>query len=250
MTKALLSWLLAVAILSCNFIIAGPPFISDDPDAIEFKHWKTYFASQGLKSNDEFYAFLPHLEINYGACKDIQLHTLIPLAIDKKIGQSATYGPGISEVGAKCRIIHETDTMPQIGTYPILKLPTGDPKKGLGFAKTQLFLPLWIQKSWGKINRKWKSYAGGGYKFTIPHNTRNSWFFGWVTERQLNEKIWIGLELFYLNLKTTGQPRSVSFGYDFGGGVMIKKDWEVIYSIGKNTGLNQLVYYAGLRHTW
>ena len=35
-----------------------------------------------------------------------------------------TYGLGDTEIGMKYRFIHETDTTPQVGTFPIMHIPT------------------------------------------------------------------------------------------------------------------------------
>src|SRR5208282_5497961 len=103
--------------LSHNFLMPAPPFITDDPDAIPYKHGEIYLGSQGTKSSRELYAFLPYFEANYGAFKDTQLHIIAPFSIDKKKGKATHYGPGIIELGVKYRIIHETKKMPQIGVF-------------------------------------------------------------------------------------------------------------------------------------
>ena len=235
-------------VLSQNLLIAGPPFITDDPDAVPYKHGETYLGSIGTKSKDEFYAFLPLFEADYGAFKDTQLHIIVPFTLDKKTGQAANYGPGIIELGVKYRIIHETKTMPQIGVFPLIELPTGDSGKGLGNGKTQFFLPVWLQKSWGEKEHEWTSYGGGGYWFNPGLNNKNYWFFGCVIQRQITKLWWTGLEIFY-QTKAKRDERQ-SFGFNIGGGITIKKDWPILYSCGSNTGLGQFLYYVALYHTW
>jgi hypothetical protein len=78
---------------SYNLIQAGPPFITDDPDPVPYKHGEMYLGSTGTKSKSEFYAFLPFIEADYGVFKDTQLHIIIPLSIDKKSGKACNYGP-------------------------------------------------------------------------------------------------------------------------------------------------------------
>ena len=48
--------------------------------------------------------------------------------------------------------------MPQVGIFPLLEVPTAA-QEGLGNGHATAFLPLWLQKSWGK----WTVYGGGGY---------------------------------------------------------------------------------------
>ena len=45
---------------------AGPPFKTDDPEPVEYKHWEVYLASQGSLDRDTRSLTAPHVEINYG----------------------------------------------------------------------------------------------------------------------------------------------------------------------------------------
>src|SRR4030042_6547615 len=46
--------------------LAGPPFVTDDPETVEYQHWEAYLAAQYKNDRDEVSSTLPHLEINYG----------------------------------------------------------------------------------------------------------------------------------------------------------------------------------------
>jgi hypothetical protein len=159
--KTSLRFIIFFIIFAYNFLQAGPPFITDDPEPVPYKHGELYFGSIGMKSKSEYYAFLPFFEVDYGAFKDTQLHAIVPLSINKKNGQSANYGLGVIELGVKYCIVHETKSMPQIGIFPLIEAPTGDSGKGLGNGKTQVFVPVWLQKNWGKKGQEWTVYGGG-----------------------------------------------------------------------------------------
>ncbi len=131
---------------------AGPPFFTDDPEPVEHKHGEFYVAAQYINSRDGKAATLPHFEFNYGGLPDVHLHLIAPLQYVKPEGESSQYGYGDNELGIKFRFIQETDSMPMVGTFPIVLVPTGDKDKGLGSGETQIYLPLWLQKSWGALD--------------------------------------------------------------------------------------------------
>jgi hypothetical protein len=139
--------------------IAGPPFQTDDPEPVEYKHWEIYLASQFRHDKDGDSATLPHVEINYGVIPNVQLHLIVPLAYNSPSGEKSQYGLGDIEVGTKVRFIQESERMPMVGIFPMVEIPTGNHDEGLGNGKAQFFIPLWLQKSWGP----WTSYGGGGY---------------------------------------------------------------------------------------
>lgn len=125
---------------------AGPPFITDAPEPVDYRHWEFYIASQYAYNGYVEEGTLPHLEHNYGAVPDLQLHLLIPLAFFHPNGGPTMYGIGDTEAGVKYRFTHESDTTPQIGCFPLLHLPTGGSDRGLGAGHVKLFLPIWAQK--------------------------------------------------------------------------------------------------------
>jgi hypothetical protein len=81
-----------------------------------------------------------------------------------------TRGYGDAELGVKWQLTEETATMPTVGVFPIVKVPTGNADKGLGDGKSQVFLPVWLQKKWGNF----QTYGGGGHWFNNPGGHPNS----------------------------------------------------------------------------
>jgi hypothetical protein len=108
--------------------LAGPPFRTDDPEPVEFKHGEFYIASQG-SFGDGSEMTAPHVEINYGILPDVQLHLLAPLEYVNPKGESSHYGYGDTELGVKYRFIQEDAWIPQVGIFPLVLLPTGDEDK-------------------------------------------------------------------------------------------------------------------------
>jgi hypothetical protein len=75
--------------------------------------------------------------------------------------------------GIKYRFVAETDSVPQMGVFPLLEVPSGNRHEALGSEQLQLFLPLWLQKSWGRKDNQWTSYGGGGYWITPGRGNQN-----------------------------------------------------------------------------
>src|SRR5512135_1954309 len=64
-------------------LLAGPPFMTDDPEPVEHQHWEFYVASQYANDNDGASGTAPHVELNYGVVPDVQLHLIVPNAFDR-----------------------------------------------------------------------------------------------------------------------------------------------------------------------
>ena len=179
--------------LCCNGAQAGPPFTTDDPEPIDHRHWELYLGSQSYHDDDGWVGTAPLFEVNYGVVPDVQLHLIVPLAFAAPAGEGTHYGPGDVETGAKLRFVHESDRMPQIGTYPMLDLPIGRSSRGLGNGAVQIFVPLWIQKSFGP----WTTYGGPGYWINRAANAKNWWYFGWEIQRRIFGPLTVGVEFFH-----------------------------------------------------
>jgi len=115
---------------------AGPPFVTDDPEPVDYQHWEFYLFANGDHASGGSAINGPAAELNYGVLPDTQLHLVVPaLTISPDNGPSAT-GLGDTEFGIKYRFVHESDTWPQIGIFPMAELPTGDSDRSLGNGRT------------------------------------------------------------------------------------------------------------------
>ena len=124
---------------------AGPPFRTDDPQPVDYRHWEFYIASEQQFEKDATTATLPHFEINYGVVPDVQIHFVAPLGYTRT-SAGTHYGYSDTEIGIKYRFTEETDDIPQIGVFPLVEIPTGDVNMQLGAGKTQVYFPVWIRK--------------------------------------------------------------------------------------------------------
>ena len=124
---------------------AGPPFFTDDPQPVNFKHWEYYISSLNTLHPNDWSGTSPHIEVNYGLIPNLQVHLLLPMNYNYPIHRSPDFGYGNTEFGVKYCFIHETENMPQIGTFPIIEIPTiKNPEFSDG--NTQIFIPVWAQK--------------------------------------------------------------------------------------------------------
>jgi hypothetical protein len=206
--------------------IAGPPFKTDDPQPVDFLHWEFYLASMQEIAASEVVATLPHIEVNYGIAQNVQLHLLCPMGFVRLNG-GAQYGYSDTEFGVKYRFIQESDDVPQIGTFPLLEIPTGNKTKELGSGSFEVFLPLWFQKSWGSLT----TYGGGGLWFNPGSGNRNWLFAGWEVQYDFSESLTIGGEFTYSSPPTIGTHSDA--GFSLGGYFNITRNDHFLFSVGR-----------------
>jgi Putative MetA-pathway of phenol degradation len=228
-------------LLAAGSAFAGPPFFTDDPAPVDYQHSEFYIFSTYDKTPDGKDAALPAFEYNYGVLPDTQLHIVVPFARSSPNDAGSEYGIGDIEVGVKYRFIQETDSMPQIGIFPMAELATGNADKGLGNGKTWWRLPVWIQKSWGE----WTTYGGAGYVINRADGQRSYPFAGWLLQKDIGEKWTLGGEVF-------GRARDTEDGesttmLNFGGLYKFTPDFNLLFSLGQSVGGERhTVAYLGL----
>jgi len=61
------------AVLGSRPAWAGPPYLTDDPEPVDFGHWEFYAASQWSVDRGAATGTLPHVEVNYGALPEVLL---------------------------------------------------------------------------------------------------------------------------------------------------------------------------------
>jgi hypothetical protein len=206
----------------------GPPFFTDDPEPVERGHWEFYLASQYLRNGAGAAGAAPQAEVTYGAAANLQLHLVAPLSFSRPRGGPALYGYGDTEVGAKYRFLGETSGRPQAGFFPLAELPSGNAPRGLGAGRAQVYLPVWLQKSWGP----WTTYGGAGW-WLNPGPGRKDWLYsGWLLQRDLSAKLTLGGELFHRTPDAAGGKSST--GFTAGGQVNFTPDRHLLFSAGRD----------------
>lgn len=224
--------------------LAGPPYFTDDPEPVEHRHWELYLASQTFHDRDGWTGTAPHFEVNYGVIPDVQLHLIVPLAYAVPAKGSSAYGVGDTELGIKYRFVQEGTWVPQIGTFPFLEVPTGASSRDLGNGSAQLFLPLWIQKSFGP----WTTYGGSGFWVDLGNAERHWWYLGWQVQRRVLDGVAVGAEVFHETPKQTGDESDTHF--DVGAVVDLTEAHHVLFSVGRGIwGPNLFQSYVAYQAT-
>lgn len=227
---------------------AGPPFRTDDPEAVEYKHSEAYVFYQQTLTVDGRAGVAPAFEFNHGIYPNVQWHLVAPVAFTKPSGMGTTRGYGDTELGVKWQLNEESGSMPMVGVFPIIELPSGDSHKGLGSGHTQVFLPVWLQKKWGNF----QTYGGGGYWFNTGDGGRNYKFFGWQAQYQFSEQVSLGAEVFHTTEKSVGT--GASSGFNVGGFYNIDEHNHALFSAGKGlrnaAQTNRVSGYLGYQYTY
>ena len=145
------SVLLLVAVISAcaATAYAGPPFLTDDPEPVEYHHGEFYVFSILDATNGSTTIQVPAFELNYGIAEETQAHIIAPLTAYASDGNPTQYGLGDLQLGVKYRFLKETEDWPQLGIYPMLMVPTGNVVRGLGNGSAWAELPLWAKKVGG-----------------------------------------------------------------------------------------------------
>lgn len=225
----------------------GPPFVTDDPEPVEYRHHEMYIASE--QSNTQSGKIVtPLVEYNYGALPDLQLSITVPYVFYSPTGQMKQRGMGDLVLGTKYRFLQETDSQPMMAFYPVVVTPSGDANKGLGNGGTQIFLPVWIQKKWGD----WQSYGGGGYWINRAPGSGNHWYFGLALQYNISERFTLGSEVFH---QTDQLPvDNASTGFSLGGIYNLDRYNALLLSVGRGlsdiSAQNMFSSYIAYKLSW
>jgi hypothetical protein len=221
---------------------AGPPFVTDDPDPIEYHCWGFYIASQLLHFNHVTSGTAPHVEIDYGCIPNAMLHAIVPLAFRSE-DHCIHYGLGDVEVGFIYRFFEKSGIFPEIGLFPLFELPTGNGQQGLGEGFTQVFFPVWLKKAWEKI----EAYGGAGYETSLGNNRSHGWFFGGVFQYDFSARFSSGAELFH-HWVSDGEGGET--GCNVGCVFSFTNNQNLLFSIGRDfSGPNNFLMYIGYLFT-
>ncbi len=239
-----------MALLASRAALAGPPFATDDPEPVDYRHWEIYVFSEATYAEEDTEGVLPGFEFNYGLLPNVQLSITAPFAFNEVTGSETQSGYGDTEIGVKYRFVQEDKEgwLPQISFYPSVDLPTGKTDSDLDEGHQREFLPLWLQKSYGP----WTTYGGGGYWINPGQENKNYWFFGWALLRKMTETLSLGGEIFH---QTANEVEGASnSGFSLGGLYDLSENHHIVFSAGKGIGAgsdtNKFSYYIAYELTF
>jgi hypothetical protein len=235
--------LYAFLVIVPNIALAGPPFRTDDPVPVGFRHGEVYLFSTAVTDQAGINGLGPAFEFNYGPLPNVQLHVVMPIAFSKPKDVPLQMGYGDTELGVKYRFVRQTDIIPDIATFPLVEVPTGDASRGLGNGKAQVYLPLWLQKDF----ENWTVYGGAGYWINPGVGNRNWDFSGILVQYNFSSEFFLGAELFHQTPSTVNSPNLT--GVHVGGGIPIMFGSQIIFSADAGEGITNykhFAYYVGL----
>ncbi len=178
----------AVGILWGSAAVAGPPYVSDDPEPTDLGHWEIYNFVEGVGTPGDV-AGDAGFDLNYGAAKDVQVTLTLPALFDSH----TETGPGAIELAVKYKFLHQSpgSLTPDVAVFPRLFFPTVASQFGPSHLK--LFLPVWAEKDWGK----WSLFGGGGYDINPGPGNRNFWLSGVALTREVSSRLQLGAEVYH-----------------------------------------------------
>jgi hypothetical protein len=222
--------------------LAGPPYVTDDPDPVEFGHFQTTVSTQGTKAGGQVSGQALNANVAYGLIPNLEVSVAVPLAFTPTAsGAGSFFGLHELDLGAKYRFIQEqTDGwVPEVAFAPGVTVPVGS--QG---GDVRIQLPFWAQKTIGD----WTTFGGGGFNTNPGVGNKNFWSFGWALTRQIVPNFSLGGELFGQTASTVGGKAQLSAG--LGSEYDVTDTWHLLGSV--NTGIvdredNQYSYYFGIQ---
>jgi hypothetical protein len=237
----------------------GPPFQTDDPVPVDYQHYEFYIFGGVDGTPAEIDSIGPAFEFNWGAIPRVQLHAILPwggvFPSNNPVFLPGGTGPtsfGLTdmELGVKLAIIKQTRNFPQIGSFTMFEIPTGNYDKGLGVGRVWYKLPLWAEKDW----EHWTVCGGGGYAVVPQTLYRNFPYTGLLVKHEFNEKWELAAEVFAHGREGFAAAQTESSTMiDAGGYYHIKKepDTQFLFAYGHSiSGQTENYAYAGLYWTW
>jgi len=187
----LLAWL--GALLAPSLGVAGPPYLTDDPQPTDPGHWEIYNFAQSSLAGGALDGEAG-VDLNYGAAKDVQLTAVLPIGFSDAHGfysSGLRTGTGMIELAVKDKVLHQSEGgwMPDVSVFPRLLIPT---ERNFGYGRTNLFLPIWAEKDFGP----WQVFGGGGYELNPGPDARNFWQGGIAVNRAMSKRLQLGIEVY------------------------------------------------------
>jgi hypothetical protein len=236
---------LVFVMLSSATALAGPPYVTDDPQPTDDGHFEIYAFSNGTLTRDGT-GGAAGVDFNYGAAPDLQLTAVIPMAWTAPHTGPSASNLGNVELAAKYKFIHQDDFGVDVAFFPRVFLPAGSGE--VGDRHASLLLPIWIGRSWGN----WSSFGGGGCVINHGGDSQNFCQLGWAITNQLTPTLQLGAEIYHQTAETFGGRASTGVG--FGAIYDLSENYHLMASLGPGiqnaAETNQTAWYVALLTTF
>jgi hypothetical protein len=155
------------------------------------------------------------------------------------------------ELGAKIAWIKESKYFPQIGSFTMFEMPTGNYDSGLGVGKVWYRLPLWAQKNIGP----WLLDGGAGETVVPQKDYRDFPYGGFLLKYTFpGDRVELGGEVFAHGAEGPATPQTqASTLIDLGGYYHFKHNpnEQFLFCYGHSVaGQTENYAYVGMYWTW
>ena len=151
----------------------------------------------------------------------MQIAGSFPLTFTTTPNGPIRFGAGNGDFGIKYRFIPESASRPQVAFYPSIGVPTGIESPEADGSTQTLFLPLWAQKTIGRVTL----FGGGGWERNAGAGGRSFWSGGIATTYGFSDRIDAGLEIYSTGADQIGERGSTSIG------IGMNDDYSAIHSV-------------------
>lgn len=253
-----LAFFLILPLLATCARAQGPPYQTDDPTPVDYKHYEAYLFGSADGTPVLYGTLGPAFEFNWGAIPRVQLHVIVPFGgtfpSNNPIYAPSGQGPNVfgftdMELGIKLAWFLQTKHRPQIGSFTMFEIPTGNYSKGLSVGKVWYKLPIWLEKDEGK----WTFDGGAGVAIVKQVDYRNFAYGGFLVKREIAKRLELGVETFTHGAEGLAAPQTKwSTMIDAGGYYHFKNpNFQLLFAYGHSiAGQTENYGYLGLYYTW
>ncbi len=236
---------LVLFLLVSTECLAGPPYITDDPEPTDYKNFEIYIFGSGTAVRGDT-SGEAGIDFNYGVAPDTQLTVVAPVVYDHPSGAPTATGLGNVELAVKYRFLHQDTSGWDVSFFPRVFFPSAS--RAVGASHASLLLPIWLEKDWGD----WSTFGGGGCAINHGGLSRDFCLGGWAVTWQVLPRLQLGAELYYQTADS--QETRASTGVGLGARYDIDDHYHLMASIGPGiqnaAETNRYTWYAALLVTF
>jgi hypothetical protein len=185
--------------------VAGPPYVTDDPEPTDKGHFEIYAFDAGTSAQNGIDG-QAGIDFNYGGGENLQLTAVLPLDYEKPPAKGMFAGIGNIELAVKYKFLHQDNFGWDVAVFPRVFLPSASGR--VGDHHTAFLLPIWIGRSFGR----WNTFGGGGCALNNGGGSQDYCLMGWALTRQVMPSLNVGAEIYHQTADTHGGKATTGLG--------------------------------------
>jgi hypothetical protein len=185
--------------------LAGPPYLTDDPEPTDYQHFEIYTFTNGTATRDGT-SGEGGIDLNYGGAPNLQLTETVLAGYNVPSSGPSAWNLDNIELAEKYRFLTQQNFGLDVAIFPRVLLPSVS--AAVGEQHASFLFPLWMEKDWGQ----WSAFGGGGCEINRGGDSDNFCLMGAVVTRQITPTLQVGLELFHQTPDTQGGDATTSIG--------------------------------------